>query len=117
MANLSLVKSLSRLQEEQKHIDEVLISPLGLSLIRGSVVEIAGEPSSGKTCVAMSLLAKLTSAGEICAVVDACNSFDPCSAFLAGVQNENLLWVKCSGDLEHAFMSADHLVQAKGFGA
>lgn len=117
MGNLSLVKSLSLLKEEQRHTEEVLLEPLGIALSRGSVVEIAGEPSSGKTCLAMSLLADLTSNGEICAVVDACNSFDPCSGYLAGVKNENLLWVKCSGDLEHAFMSADYLVQAKGFGA
>ena len=64
-----------------------------------------------------SLLSKLTAAAEICAVVDSCNSFDPCSAVLAGVELENLLWVKCGGDIEKAFLSADYLVQAKGFGA
>ena len=56
-------------------------------------------------------------AGEICAVVDSCGGFDPCTAHLAGVQLENLLWVRCGGDVEKAFMSADYLVQAKGFGA
>jgi len=86
-------------------------------LIRGSVAEIAGEPSSGKTAISLSFLAKLTAAGEICAVVDSCNSFDPRSAVLAGVELENLLWVKCGGDIEKAFLSADYLVQAKGFGA
>ena len=29
---------------------------------------------------------------------------------------ENLLWVKCDGNLENAFIAADYLVQAKGFG-
>ena len=117
MAHLSLVKSLSRLQEEQKHSEEILLESVGLSLARGSVIEIAGGASSGKTGLALTLLAKLTLAGEVCAVVDSCGSFDPCSADLAGVRNENLLWVKCGGDIEKTFMSADYLVQAKGFGA
>jgi hypothetical protein len=114
---LSLVKNLSHLQEEQRFVDEILLETSGLALIRGSVAEIAGEPSSGKTAISLSFLAKLTAAGEICAVVDSCNSFDPRSAVLAGVELENLLWVKCGGDIEKAFLSADYLVQAKGFGA
>lgn len=117
MAHLSLVKSLSRLQEEQKHSDEILLESVGLAFARGTVTEIAGQASSGKTSLLLTLLAKLTTSGEICAVVDSSNGFDPCSAHLAGVQNENLLWVKCGGRLEKAFMSADFLVQAKGFGA
>jgi len=117
MSHLSLVKNLSRLQEEQKFSDEILLESAGLAFTRGSVAEVAGGPSSGKTSLLLSLLAKLTAAGEICAVVDSCNSFDPCSAVLAGVELENLLWVKCGGDLERSFMAADYLVQAKGFGA
>lgn len=117
MAHLALVKSLSRLQEEQRYSDEILLGAFGLGFIRGTVVEVAGEPSSGKTSLALSLLAQLTSAGEICAAVDACGGFDPCSAKLAGVELENLLWIRCGGDVEKAFMASDHLVQAKGFGA
>ena len=117
MAHLSLVKSLSRLQEEQKHSDEILLESAGLAFARGSVTEIAGGASSGKTSLSLSLLSKLTAAGEVCAVVDSSNSFDPCTASLAGIELENLLWIKCGGDIEKAFMSADYLVQAKGFGA
>ena len=117
MSHLSLVKNLSHLQEEQRFVDEVLLETSGLALTRGSIAEIAGEPSSEKTSLSLSLLAKLTAAGEICAVVDSCNSFDPRSAVLAGVELENLLWVKCGGDIEKAFLSADYLVQARGFGA
>ncbi|MEP7074938.1 MAG: hypothetical protein ABI878_03940 [Acidobacteriota bacterium] len=117
MPHLSLVKSLSHLQEEQNHSDEILLESAGLAFTRGSVAEIAGPPSSGKTSLSLSLLAKLTSAGEICGVVDSANSFDPYSAVLAGVELENLLWIKCGGDIERSFMSADYMVQAKGFGA
>ena len=116
MRNLSLVKSLSLLKEEQQHSEEITLDHFGMTLTRGSLVEVAGSPSSGKTSLSLTLLAKLTKTGEICAVVDATNSFDPETAFLAGVELENILWVKCSGNMEKAFMAADYLVQAKGFG-
>lgn len=116
MAHLSLVKSLARLKEEQQHSDEIVLDRFGIALTRGAITEFAGAASSGKTSVALSLLAKLTAFGEICAVVDSCGGFDAYSAVLAGVELENLLWIKCGGDVEKAFMSADYLVQAKGFG-
>jgi hypothetical protein len=115
MVHLSLVKNLSRLKEEQKHSDEILLDPAGIVITRGTLNEFAG--TSGKTSLLLSLLSQLTQKGEICAVVDSANSFDPCSAVLAKVELENLLWVKCGGDIEHAFMAADYLIQAKGFGA
>lgn len=113
--HLSLVKSLSRLREEQQHSDEILLESAGLVLTRGTLAEFAG--ASGKTGLLLSVLAKLTRDGEICGVADAADSFDPCSAVSAGVELENLLWVKCGGDIERAFMAADYLIQAKGFGA
>jgi hypothetical protein len=117
MAHLSLVKSLSHLKEEQRFVEEVLLDSLGLALTRGSIAEVVGGSSTGKTSIALSLLAKLTGLGEVCAVVDASHSFDPCTASLAGVELENVLWVRCGNDVEKAFMAADYLVQAKGFGA
>lgn len=117
MAHLHLVKSLSHLKEEQRFVDEIRLESFGLAFTRGTLAEVAGEPSSGKTSFLLSILAKLTATGEICAVVDSCNSFDPRTAVLAGVELGNLLWVKCDGDLERSFMAADYLVQAKGFGA
>jgi hypothetical protein len=116
MSNLALVKPLSRLREERRHVEEVEVAGFGLSVARGAVAEVTGEASTGKTSFALSLLAGLTSNGEICAVVDGAGGFDPQTAYLAGVKLENLLWVKCGGDVEKTFISADHLVQAKGFG-
>lgn len=117
MAHLSLVKTLSQVQEEQRHSDEIVLeSAGGLTLVRGTIAEVAGGASAGKTGLMISLLSRLTAAGEICAVVDACDRFDPRSARLSGVELENLLWVRCSGEIEKAFMAADHLVQARGFG-
>lgn len=117
MTHLSLVKSASLLKEEQRFTEEILLEPLGLGFTRGTIAEIAGGPGSGKTSLLLSLLSRLTRAGEVCAVVDSCSGFDPCSAVSADVKLENLLWVRCGGGLEKAFMAADHLVQAKGFGA
>ncbi len=117
MAILSLVKPASQLREEQKHVEEISLDLTGLAFERGSLVDIAGGAASGKTAIALSLLAKLTAEGEICALVDSSNGFDPMSAVTSGVVLENLLWIRCGGDIEKAFMAADHLVQAKGFGA
>lgn len=117
MRNLSLVKTLTHLKEERKHSEEVLLESVGLSFTRGTLAEIAGGASSGKTSLLLSLLAKLTQVGEVCAVVDSCDGFDPYSAVASGVELENLLWIRCGGNIEKAFMAADYLVQAKGFGA
>lgn len=117
MGHLSLVKTLSHLQEEQAYTDEVLLGSFGLAFMRGSLIESAGGSGSGKTSLALALLSRLTRDGEICAVVDSSGGFDPCSAVRSGVVLENLLWTRCGGDLEGSFIAADYLVQAKGFGA
>ena len=117
MRHLSLVKSLFHLQQEQKHSEEVLLDAVGLALTRGTLSEFVGDASTGRTSLVLNLLAKLTALGEVCAVVDSSGGFDPRSAALAGVVLDNLLWVRCGGDLERAFTAADYLVQAKGFGA
>lgn len=112
MNHLKLVQKLSYLQEEQKHSQEFLeIS--GLSILRGSLTEFVGE---GKTSLTLTFLSSLTQNGEICAVVDHSNSFNPLSAKANNVVLENLLWIRCEGSLENSFAAADNLVQAKGFG-
>ena len=116
MAYLSLVKSLSHLQEEQKYSHE-FIEAAGLRILRGSLSEIVGEAGSGRVALSLALLTNLTREGEVCAIVDVTDSFNPESAFLCGVMLENILWIKCGGDVEKAFTSVDYLIQAKGFGA
>jgi hypothetical protein len=66
----------------------------------GCLTEICGAASSGRTSVLMALLAQCMRRGEICAVVDASDAFDPQSAANTGVDLERLLWVRCgqSGD-------------------
>ena len=115
MTQLSLVKKLSHLQEEQKNSQEYLEAG-NLRLLRGSLTEFVGAQSTGKTSLTFMLLAALTQQGEICAVVDLNNAFNPRSAAASGITLENLLWVRCGGDIEHAFKAVDNLIQAKNFG-
>jgi recombination protein RecA len=85
-------------------------------LPRGRLTEIFGPDSSGRTSVLYSMLAGATRRGEICAVVDAEDAFDPASAGSAGVRLERLLWVRCGHNAEHALRAIDLLVQGGGFG-
>jgi len=66
---------------------------------RGSVIELCGTSSSGRTSVSFSLLAQATARQETCAFVDVSDSLDPMSLAAAGVDLMRLLWVRC-GDPE-----------------
>ena len=63
---------------------------------RGALTEICGPASSGRTSVLLSLMARMTQAREVCALVDTTDSFDPHSAETAGVELSRVLWVRCS---------------------
>lgn len=64
-------------------------------LPRGCLTEICGAASSGRTSVLLSALARATERGEVCALVDASDAFDPASGAAAGVEMNRLLWVRC----------------------
>lgn len=85
-------------------------------LPRGAITEIFGPASSGRTSLMLSALAHATSKDEVCVVVDTNNSFDPRSASRSGTNLDQLLWLRCNGKLEHAFKSADLILQGGGFG-
>jgi recombination protein RecA len=82
---------------------------------RGSLTEIYGPPCSGRTSLLISTLASRTAASEVCALVDARDSFDPTSAEAAGVKLKHLLWVRCR-NVDQALRSTDLLIQGGGFG-
>ena len=84
-------------------------------LPRGCLTEIYGPACSGKTSVLHAALAERTAAGEVCALVDAQDAFDPCGAQSAGVVLERLLWVRCRS-LESAIRCMDLLLHGGGFG-
>src|SRR5438445_7840628 len=68
---------------------------LGGGFPRGSLVELCGPASSGRTSLAFSLLAQTTERQEACAFVDVSDSLDPVSLAAAGVELPRLLWVRC----------------------
>src|SRR4029077_14435686 len=68
---------------------------LGGGFPRGSLVELCGPASSGRTSLAFSLLAQATERQEACAFVDALDSLDPISLAAAGVELPRLLWIRC----------------------
>src|SRR5438132_6307711 len=73
---------------------------LGGGFPRGSLVELCGPASSGRTSLAFSLLAQATERQEACAFVDVSDSLDPSSLAAAGVELPRLLWIRCGGDRE-----------------
>jgi hypothetical protein len=85
-------------------------------LQRGSIAEISGQRSSGKTSVCLNVLAQATRRGEICAFIDSCGSFHPQSAVDAGVELSRLIWIRCNGNSGHALRAADLLLHAGGLG-
>jgi hypothetical protein len=83
---------------------------------RGTLTEICGAESTGRTALVFALLGQATQRGECCAWIDAAGAFDPASAAEAGVELGRVLWVNCGGNAQHALKSTDLLIQAGGFG-
>lgn len=86
---------------------------LGGGFPRGRLSEIAGRPSSGRTALALAVLATATRGGETVAVVDAADAFEPGSAATAGVELTRVLWVRPPG-VREALRSAERLLEARG---
>lgn len=63
-------------------------------LPRGQLSEISGAASSGRTAMALALVARATAFGAWCAWIDPADRFDPASAEAAGTDLERLLWLR-----------------------
>jgi hypothetical protein len=87
-----------------------------LNLPKGTVMEVIGSRSSGRTAFLHAILAASVALGETCAVIDATDSFDPASAAANGVSLDRIFWVQCSGRADHAVKAADWIIHAGGFG-
>lgn len=63
----------------------------GRGLPRGRIIEMFGPESSGKTTLALNLVASSQQSGGVCAFVDAEHALDPSWARRCGVKLDNLL--------------------------
>jgi len=81
----------------------------------GAITEISGVRSSGRTTIFQAGLAAATAAGELCAIIDGSDAFDPSSAAAAGVRLERLLWVQCRHDVRDTLKAADLILHGGGF--
>ena len=80
-------------------------------LPRGRVIEIYGPKSSGKTTLALQVVAEAQKKGGICAFIDAEHALDPVYARKLGVKVEDLL-ISQPDDGEQALEIADTLVRS-----
>src|SRR5438445_12688466 len=83
-------------------------------LPRCCLTEVFGELSSGIASLLQAALAARTANAEVCALVDAQDSFDPGGAQSAGVSLRQLLWVRCR-NVDQALRSVDLLLHGGGF--
>jgi recombination protein RecA len=80
---------------------------------RGSLIEVCGASSSGRTSLGFSLLAQATARQEACAFVDVSDSLDPMSLAAAGVDLTRVLWIRCGGDFDAKHPSKKTSLPAK----
>jgi recombination protein RecA len=83
----------------------------GKGLPRGRIIEVFGPESSGKTTLALHVIANAQKSGGICAFVDAEHALDPAYARKLGVKLEDLL-VSQPDTGEQALEIVDTLVKA-----
>ena len=78
-------------------------------LPKGRVVEVYGPESSGKTTLALQVVAEAQKAGGICAFIDAEHALDPVYAKKLGVNTEEL-YISQPDTGEQALEIADTLI-------
>ena len=112
--------SIMRLGTNERTMDIEVISTgsLGLDIAlgigglpKGRIVEIYGPESSGKTTLALSVVAESQKKGGICAFIDAEHALDPVYARKLGVKVEDLL-ISQPDTGEQALEIADTLVRS-----
>ena len=105
-------------QETAVEIEAISTGSLGLDIAlgigglpRGRVVEIYGPESSGKTTLAIHVVAEAQKAGGACAFIDAEHALDPAYASKLGVDLDELL-ISQPDTGEQALEIADMLVRS-----
>ncbi len=84
--------------DKVKKMDVISTGAIGLDIAlgvggvpRGRIIEIYGPESSGKTTLAMHIIAEAQKAGGTAAIIDAEHAFDPEYAKKLGIETDNLL--------------------------
>ncbi|MCB1783248.1 MAG: recombinase RecA [Alphaproteobacteria bacterium] len=112
--------SIMKLNDGQSPIEVEAVSTgsIGLDIAlgigglpRGRIIEIYGPESSGKTTLALHVIAEAQKAGGTCAIVDAEHALDPGYAKKLGVDVDNLLISQPDAG-EQALEIADTLVRS-----
>ena len=105
-------------QKAAMNIEAISTGSLSLDLAlgigglpKGRVVEIYGPESSGKTTLALQVVAEAQKAGGICAFIDAEHALDPVYAKKLGVNTEELL-ISQPDTGEQALEIADTLIKS-----
>jgi recombination protein RecA len=109
-------------QRQAVEVEAIHTGSLGLDIAlgigglpRGRVVEIYGPESSGKTTLALHVVAEAQKAGGTCAFVDAEHALDPVYAKKLGVNIEDLL-ISQPDTGEQALEITDTLVRSGAAG-
>jgi recombination protein RecA len=113
--------SIMKLSGDESHkmdVESISTGSLGLDIAlgigglpRGRIIEIFGPESSGKTTLALQVIAEAQKAGGTCAIVDAEHALDPGYAKKLGCDLENLL-ISQPDTGEQALEIADTLVRS-----
>ena len=104
--------------DTRQEVEVISTGSLGLDMAlgigglpRGRIIEIYGPESSGKTTLALQVIASAQKAGGQCAIIDAEHALDPSYAGKLGCDVENLLIAQPDAG-EQALEIADTLVRS-----
>ncbi|MDE6836414.1 MAG: recombinase RecA, partial [Muribaculaceae bacterium] len=104
--------------EKVQDIETISTGSLGLDFAlgvggvpRGRITEIYGPESSGKTTLAIHVIAEAQKQGGICAIIDAEHAFDRFYAEKLGVDVDNL-WISQPDNGEQALEIAEQLINS-----
>ena len=86
-----------------------LDAALGGGLVRGQLHEIVAPAGAGGTALVRAALGSATQSGELCALIDPADAFDPAHG---GIDLRRLLWVRPRDPL-HALRAAEIALEAR----
>ena len=105
--------------ERRKRIEGISTGSLSLDIAlggqglpRGRIIEIYGPESSGKTTLALHVMAQAQKTGGIAAFIDAEHAFDPTWAKKLGVSTWTRCWSASRGSGEEAMQITEMLIKS-----